>query len=207
MSSQITSSNNSTTNSNTSNSNNNSQQTTSSSNNNGNNNNRRSIINKENKLRSFVWHFFDKKSYADQHYTCLRCSQRVRALAESTTTTLIYHLSKEHEITKKNYKGKLQPDTLRYYDVHDLSETESEFSSDDGNEETLTAQNSNLSNTNIKEINDKLLNFIISGSLPFSIAANDDFKALVNALNSQYKLPHTNTISKSLLMEKVNILL
>ena len=51
------------------------------------------------------------------------------------------------------------------------------------------------------------MSFIVSSSLPFSIVASDDFKAFVKSLNSQYQLPHHNSVSKSLLMKKVLFLL
>ena len=153
---------------------------------------------KQIKARSHVWNFMDQDSYDGSSYQCLKCPKRVLCSARSTTTNLIHHLASMHEITVENFKRKLQVQSVRYSNHHVISESSSEYES--GVEaEVEDIDSTKLSQHKKDEINDKLTKFIASSSLPFSIVKSDDFKDFVSSLNSSYKLPDVNTISRSLI--------
>ena len=166
----------------------------------GNANNRQR---KSRKKRSWCWNFFDEKTISNNEVVCLKCKKGEPKVTyvNSSTSTLIYHLVHTHNITNHNYKRKLVDNHDVYLERYVImSETDSEFSSDDNEMTTY-----NYSNVNEKKkiIDEKLTNFIVNGNLPISVVNNESFQKFVEILNSNYKLPSRHTITKQILPHMV----
>ena len=146
------------------------------------------------KPRSWCWRFFNRDR-DNNLASCNLCSYRTVYRVGDSTTLLIYHLSKSHEIHKFQ-----QGDKKKLYANVNYSESDSESNEDNDTPNTVSI----LSDKRIAAINRALMKFIICTCQPLSIAQNDYFRGLIAALNPNYKIPCKNIIRDDLIPEMVH---
>ena len=167
------------------------------------NNQRRAELTKR-AQRSFVWTFFNKNtltigSDGRKRLRCQLCREDNFILYEnSSTTSMINHLGREHDVFSTNYKAaKRSPRRLGVL----MSDSESEYSSDD--DETRKSKEKDAETHKSNTITQNLLEFIVCHNQPFTIVEDPTFRKLVHSLDPNYKLPSRGTVSDFLIPQMV----
>ena len=117
-------------------------------------------------LSSFVWFFFEKRSYDASCKTvkCELCDKLVNYTLNCSTGSIRHHLVQQHNLCNNNYK---KHKMYQRKTASTQNESEDENNSNSTNEDSQTAANSNKKQENY--IIDSLLDFLLCTDQSFSL--------------------------------------